>query len=70
MLVRITNEAYEAWREFSKTDASCREVGPDMLEVELPDEAYDKIVSGRLQGETLSSLILRMLRRSAAHPCR
>ena len=70
MLVKITKEACEAWRQFSKTDVACREVSPDMVEIELPDEAYDEIVSGRLQGETLSSLILRMLKRSVAHPSR
>ena len=66
MLVRITTEAYEAWRKFSETDLPCREVTPDSVEIELSDEAYDQIVSGRLQGETLSSLILRTVKRTAA----
>lgn len=47
MLVRITTEAYEAWRNYSKTDIPCREVTPEMVEIELPGEAYDQIVSGR-----------------------
>ena len=70
MKVRITKEAFEAWREFSKTDVPCQQVSADMVEIELPDEAYDEIVSGRLQGETLSSLILRMCKRTTAHPGR
>jgi hypothetical protein len=69
MQVRITKEAYEAWREFSKTDVPCQDVSADMVEIELPNEAYDEIVAGRLQGETLSSLILRK-RSTTAHPCR
>ena len=60
MLVRITKEACEAWRRLTKTDVPCREVSPDRVEIELSADAYDRIVAGRLQGDSLSSLILRM----------
>lgn len=69
MLVRITKEAYKAWCMVSETDVPCRELTPDMVEIDLPDDAYDQIVSGRLQGETLSCLILRKVKQSAACPC-
>jgi hypothetical protein len=63
MLVKVTKEAFEAWRKFSDTDGYCREMPGGMVEFELPDAAYDEVVSGRLQGETLSELILRRVKR-------
>jgi hypothetical protein len=63
MLVKVTKEAYEAWREFSDTDGTYREMPGGLVEFDLPEVAYDEVVSGRRQGETLSELILRMISR-------
>jgi hypothetical protein len=64
MIVKVTKEAYEAWRKFSNTDGTYREMPAGLVEFDLPEGAYDEFVSGRLQGKTLSELILRMTARA------
>lgn len=67
MLVKVTREAFEAWQKLSQrtiADGVYRDIPGGIVEFDMPETDYDAVVSGRLQGQTLSELILRISSRS------